>query len=223
MSELMMHLGILDLGLFVGAVLLLCVTPGPDTAYIVSRSLAHGPRAGALSALGISLGCCLHCLLCAFGVTALLAASPSAFKVIKFVGAIYLVFLGVRILWSARRLARASGGTDALASPPARRGGALVVQGFLTNVANPKVILFFVAFFPQFVATDSPSKTVSLLVLGALFIVIITVYNVLVAWLAGSITARIRAVPRFALWLERGLGAAFIGLGLRIALIRQPL
>jgi threonine/homoserine/homoserine lactone efflux protein len=223
MTELTLHLGIVDPGLFVTAVFLLCVTPGPDTAYIVSRSLAQGPRAGALSALGISLGCCLHCLLCAFGVTALLAASPSAFAIIKFAGALYLIFLGARILWSARQLVR-EGASRTLAQGPVARGAwALIVQGFLTNVANPKVILFFIAFFPQFVATDSPSKPVSLLVLGALFVVIITLYNIVMAWLAGSITARIRAVPRVSLWLERGLGGAFIALGLRIALIRQPL
>jgi threonine/homoserine/homoserine lactone efflux protein len=156
-------------------------------------------------------------------VTALLAASPSAFAIIKFAGALYLIFLGARILWAARRLVRQGALSPVAEAPIARRGGALIVQGFLTNVANPKVILFFIAFFPQFVATDSPSKPVSLLILGALFVVIITLYNVLMAWLAGSITARIRAIPRFSLWLERGLGAAFIALGLRIALIRQPL
>jgi threonine/homoserine/homoserine lactone efflux protein len=223
MTAAFFHLGIVDPGLFLLAVLLLCVTPGPDTAFIVSRSLAQGARAGALSALGISLGCCLHCLLCAFGVTALIAASPGAFVIIKFGGALYLIFLGVRILISARRMVASANAVVALEPSRRREGVALVVQGFATNVANPKVILFFIAFFPQFVASDSPSKTFSLLLLGALFIVVATLYNVAVAWLSGSITRRIRAVPRFSLWLERGLGAAFIALGLRIALIRQPL
>jgi threonine/homoserine/homoserine lactone efflux protein len=219
-------LGIVHLGLFLSAVLLLNLTPGPDTAYIVGRSLAQGRMAGVISALGICLGCCVHSVLCAFGLTALLAASASAFLVIKFIGAIYLVVLGVRLCWRSSK--PDAGRPDApvalkRAPKPQRAGHSLLVQGFLTNLFNPKVILFFVAFFPQFVTQASASKPLALLVLGAMFFFMSLLYNCSVAWLAGSITTRVRAVPGVALWLERMVGVAFVALGARLALIERPL
>ena len=227
MSAWLEWLGIVHLGLFMSAVLLLNLTPGPDTAYIVGRSLSQGRRAGAISALGICLGCCVHSVLCAFGVTALLAASASAFLVIKFIGAIYLVVLGLRLCWPSRKRAGAPPDTshavlDRLPKPQ-RAGRSLLMQGFLTNLFNPKVILFFVAFFPQFVTAASPSKPLALLLLGAIFFCMSLVYNCSVAWLAGSITTRVRAIPGLAVWLERMVGVAFVALGVRLAFIERPL
>jgi threonine/homoserine/homoserine lactone efflux protein len=109
------------------------------------------------------------------------------------------------------------------APKPQRAGHSLLVQGFLTNLFNPKVILFFVAFFPQFVTQASASKPLALLVLGAMFFFMSLLYNCSVAWLAGSITTRVRAVPGVALWLERMVGVAFVALGARLALIERPL
>ena len=218
------HLGIVNFGVFCAAVVLLNLTPGPDTAYIVGQSIAHGRRAGLLSALGISAGCCVHTLASAFGLTALLAASASAFLIIKLAGAAYLIFLGLRMIVSTLRRLGDSRSLDhatqedasapIAAIPRSRRR--IFAQGFLTNVLNPKVALFFLSFFPQFVAVDSPDKPVAFLVLGATMIVISTLYNSGMAWIAGGITRRMRGAPRAKVWLERTVGAAFIALGARL-------
>ncbi|WP_175696864.1 LysE family translocator [Burkholderia ambifaria] len=208
-------LGITHFGFFVFAVFLLNITPGPDTAYIVGRSVAQGRGAGLMSAFGISAGCCVHALACAFGLTALLAASATAFTVIKLVGAAYLIYLGVRMI-VARQAAEPSGAAAAqgTAAKPLRQ---LFMQGFWTNVLNPKVVLFFVSFFPQFVSADSSHKAWAFLTLGAVFVVMSTVWTSLVAWVAGSVTQRFSGKPGIKKWLDRTVGSAFVGLGLRLA------
>ncbi len=207
--------GITHFGFFVFAVFLLNITPGPDTAYIVGRSVAQGRGAGLMSAFGISAGCCVHALACAFGLTALLAASATAFTVIKLVGAAYLIYLGVRMI-VARQAAEPSGAAAAqgTAAKPLRQ---LFMQGFWTNVLNPKVVLFFVSFFPQFVSADSPHKAWAFLTLGAVFVSMSTVWTSLVAWVAGSVTQRFSGKPGVKKWLDRTVGSAFVGLGLRLA------
>ena len=210
--------GITHFAFFVVAVFLLNVTPGPDTAYIVGRSVAQGRRAGLMSALGISAGCCVHSLACAFGLTALLAASATAFTVIKFVGAIYLIYLGMRLIF-----AKPAAQPVAVSGTPSRAAGApkslrqLFLQGFWTNVLNPKVVLFFVSFFPQFVTTGSEHKALAFLTLGAVFVVMSTVWNSFVAWIAGSVTQRFSGKPAVRKWLDRGVGSAFVGLGVKLA------
>ena len=211
-------LGITHFGFFLVAVFLLNVTPGPDTAYIVGRSVAQGRGAGLVSALGISAGCCVHTLACAFGLTALLAASATAFTVIKIVGAIYLVYLGVRLVLTkheAKPTEGAAPATSPAAAPrPLRQ---LFVSGFCTNVLNPKVVLFFVSFFPQFVTTGTEHKALAFLTLGAVFMLMSTVWNSFVAWVAGSVTQRFSGKPGVKKWLDRTVGSAFVGLGLKLA------
>ncbi|TAL93637.1 MAG: LysE family translocator [Paraburkholderia sp.] len=211
--------GITHFAFFVVAVFLLNITPGPDTAYIVGRSVAQGRGAGLMSALGISAGCCVHSLACAFGLTALLAASATAFTVIKFVGAIYLIYLGARLIF-AKPAAEPS---DPAKTAPSRAPGApkslrqLFLQGFWTNVLNPKVVLFFVSFFPQFVIADSAHKTLAFLALGVVFVVMSMVWNSFVAWIAGSVTQSFSGKPGVKKWLDRGVGSAFVGLGIKLA------
>ncbi|PRX34331.1 RhtB (resistance to homoserine/threonine) family protein [Paraburkholderia sp. BL18I3N2] len=208
--------GITHFEFFVVAVFLLNVTPGPDTAYIVGRSVAQGRGAGLMSALGISAGCCVHSLACAFGLTALLAASATAFTVIKFVGAIYLMYLGVRLLFTKPAAASdAAGEARAAGAPKSLRQ--LFLQGFWTNVLNPKVVLFFVSFFPQFVTTGSDHKALAFLTLGAVFVMMSMVWNSFVAWIAGSVTRRFSGQPSVKRWLDRGVGSAFVGLGIKLA------
>jgi RhtB (resistance to homoserine/threonine) family protein len=207
--------GITHFGFFVVAVFLLNVTPGPDTAYIVGRSVAQGRGAGLMSALGISAGCCVHSLACAFGLTALLAASATAFTVIKFVGALYLIYLGVRLIFARPAAAEAQGAAGAAGAPKSLRQ--LFLQGFLTNVLNPKVVLFFVSFFPQFVTTGSDHKAFAFLTLGGVFVLMSMVWNSFVAWIAGSVTQRFSGKPAVKRWLDRGVGSAFVGLGIKLA------
>jgi RhtB (resistance to homoserine/threonine) family protein len=207
--------GITHFGLFVAAVFLLNVTPGPDTAYIVGRSVAQGRGAGLTSALGISAGCCVHSLACAFGLTALLAASATAFTVIKFVGALYLIYLGVRLIFTRPAAAEAAGAARAAGAPKSLRQ--LFLQGFWTNVLNPKVVLFFVSFFPQFVTIGSGHKALAFLSLGVVFVLMSTIWNSFVAWIAGSVTKRFSGKPAVKRWLDRGVGSAFVGLGIKLA------
>ncbi|MDY7508065.1 LysE family translocator [Ralstonia wenshanensis] len=214
----MTALGIVNLPLFMLAVFLLNVTPGPDTAYIVGRSVSQGRAAGLLSALGVSAGCCVHVLAVAFGLTALLAASTVAFTVIKVVGAAYLIYLGGRMLLAPPE--RDDAPVEEAEMPAAKRPRplkSLFMQGFLTNVLNPKVVLFFLSFFPQFVDPHASHKALAFLALGAVFIVMSTIWNSLVAWVAASVTRRVAGKPGIKRWLDRVVGTAFIGLGARLA------
>ncbi|WP_027815882.1 LysE family translocator [Paraburkholderia bannensis] len=210
-------LGITHFGFFLVAVLLLNVTPGPDTAYIVGRSVAQGRSAGLVSALGISAGCCVHALACAFGLTALLAASATAFTVIKLVGACYLCYLGVRLILTKQTDATPAAPTNAATGAQPRPLRQLFLSGFWTNVLNPKVVLFFVSFFPQFVAVTSPHKILAFLALGSVFVLMSTVWNSFVAWIAGSVTQRFSGKPGIRKWLDRTVGSAFVGLGVKLA------
>jgi RhtB (resistance to homoserine/threonine) family protein len=220
-------LGITQFPLFVAAVLLLNVTPGPDTAYIVGRSVAQGRLAGVVSALGISAGCSVHSLASAFGLTALLATSATAFTVVKIVGAVYLVYLGVRLLLAkpaAREGTSAAAHNAATATATAtvpRALRKLFVQGFWTNVLNPKVVLFFVSFFPQFVSPNSEHKVLAFLTLGAVFVTMSSIWCCFVAWVAGSVTQRFSGKPQVKKWLDRGVGSAFVGLGVKLAMSRR--
>lgn len=209
--------GIYNFSLFVMAVLLLNATPGPDTAYIVGRSIAQGRTAGLLSALGISAGCCVHALASAIGLSAVIAASATAFTVIKLAGGAYLVYLGLRMILCTSGVETSEGARP----EPGRSLRMIFWQAMLTNVLNPKVVLFFLAFIPQFVHADASHKTMGFLLLGIVFTLISTVWNSGTAFLAGTLSRRAGRNPRFRLWLERTVGAAFVGLGLKLALTRQ--
>ncbi|GAB7534967.1 LysE family translocator [Burkholderia sp. 22PA0106] len=214
-------LGITHFGVFLLAAFLLNITPGPDTAYIVGRSVAQGRGAGIVSALGIGTGCLVHTLACAFGLTALIAASPMAFTVVKYAGAAYLIYLGVKLLLARPEAPTAQSAAEAPAAAPARSLRQLYVQGVATNVLNPKVVLFFISFFPQFVAADSAHKTLAFLALGGVFSLQGLIWSVIVAWVAGSVTRRLAGNSAVKVWLDRVVGSAFVGLGLRLAVATQ--
>lgn len=209
-------LGISDFGLFFVAVLLLNATPGPDTAYIVGRSVAQGRAAGLMSALGISAGCCVHALASAVGLSALLAASASAFMLIKLAGGAYLVYLGLRML-----LAKPTAVTTNGKAGDTRSLRTIFWQAMMTNVLNPKVILFFLAFIPQFVRPDAPQKTAGFLLLGIAFAAISMGWNSGTAFLAGTLARKAGRNPRARQWLERTVGATFVALGVKLALTRN--
>lgn len=207
-------LGIHDFGLFVIAGLLLNITPGPDLMYIVGRSAAQGVKAGAAAALGIGAGCFVHIAAAALGLSAILAASATAFAIVKTIGAAYLVYVGVSLLWSLRAgLAPPTQARREVAPAPLR---AVFMQGFLTNVLNPKVALFFLAFVPQFIDVHSPSKTLAFLVLGLVFNTNGTIWNLLVAWFAARTIGGLKST-RFATWLNGSIGALFVYLGIKLA------
>lgn len=212
----MITFGINDFGLFLMAVLLLNATPGPDTAYIVGRSVAQGRRAGLLSALGITVGCCIHATLSAFGLTALLAASAAAFMAVKLAGGAYLIYLGIKML-----LSKKSSVDEKMPQLDLRSHKTIFVQALITNVLNPKVILFFLSFFPQFVRHDSQHKIAAFLLLGAVFSVVTLCWNSGTAMVAGTLTRHASNNPQIKHWLERTVGAAFIALGIKLALTKN--
>jgi threonine/homoserine/homoserine lactone efflux protein len=210
-------LGIHDFGLFVVAGLLLNITPGPDMAYIVARSAALGWRAGAVAALAISAGCFVHIAAAALGVSALIAASALAFSLLKWAGAAYLVYIGIAML----RTGAAPPGTPAARVERATSLRAVFWQGFLTNALNPKVALFFLAFLPQFIRADAPSKPLAFVALGLVFNLNSAIWNLAVAAFAARLAAT-RPYARARLWLQRAIGGLFILLGLRLALSERP-
>jgi threonine/homoserine/homoserine lactone efflux protein len=204
--------GISDFGLFFAAVLLLNATPGPDTAYIIGRSITQGRSAGLMSALGISAGCCVHAVASALGLSAILAASATAFMAIKLAGGAYLIYLGLRMMQARPgKVAASSSASDV------RSRQTIFWQAMATNVLNPKVVLFFLAFIPQFVRADAPQKTTAFLLLGVAFALISMCWNSGTALLAGTLARRAGRNPHIQLWLERAVGAAFVALGAKLA------
>jgi threonine/homoserine/homoserine lactone efflux protein len=207
-------LGIHDFWLFLLAGLLLNITPGPDMALVMGRSLRDGARAGAVAALGIGAGAFVHIAAAALGLSVILSTSAFAFAIVKWVGAAYLVVIGLMLL-----LARPAEDASATLKPASLR--AVFAQGFLTNVLNPKVALFFLAFLPQFIDPAAPNKALAFIVLGLAFNVTGTAWNLAVAWGAARM-AGFSAVKAVRLWLDRVLGALFLGLGIRLALSDRP-
>ena len=199
------------LWLYVGAAALLIVTPGPDTFLVAATGAAHGARAGVLAALGVFCGCLFHIVLATAGISALIAASPWAFGVLKIAGAAYLGWLGIMALRDAWRGHAANGRSPGWVAAE-RSALGLFLRGTLTNALNPKVAVFFVAFLPQFVEPALGNTAVQLALLGMIFNVPGTLYLVLVAAVSGRATASLRRMP----WVRRALdavvGVFFIGL-----------
>jgi threonine/homoserine/homoserine lactone efflux protein len=204
--------GIHDIGLFVLSGLLLNITPGADTLYIVGRSSTQGPRAGAVAALGIGTGALVHICAATLGLSAILAASATVFNAVRIIGAIYLLYVGIGLIRSARAASATLAGDRRLTS---LRG--IFLQGFLTNVLNPKVALFFLAFLPQFVDSQAPNP-LAFLFLGLIFDINGTLWNLLVARLAAGISTALSPSPTFKQWFNRCVGGAFVLVGLRLAL-----
>jgi threonine/homoserine/homoserine lactone efflux protein len=213
-------MGIHDLALFVAAGLLLNVTPGPDMAYIAARGAAGGFRAGIAATLGITAGCVVHTLAAAAGLSVLLATSAAAFSAVKWCGAAYLLYAGVRLVAASVRPARDGPrhGSAALAPAPASR---IFREALVINVLNPKVALFFLAFLPQFIAADAPSKALAFVALGCLFNFNSLFVNVPVVWLAARAGRRVRGHAVAARWLTGTVGAVFVLLAARLATLER--
>ncbi len=240
--------GIDHFWLFVVAGILLNLTPGPDVLYIVTHALRAGARAGVVAAVGITAGCFVHIAAAALGVSALMAASATAFTVLKWVGAAYLVWVGLgmlrarapKVVTAAADAAASTGPADeaGLARPAESEAGTtgaagqtpfaaaalwrVFLQGFWTNALNPKVALFFLAFLPQFIAPGTESKTLAFLLLGLVFNFNGLWVNIGWALAAAWLARRVGAVQQGMHWLERAAGALFIGFGLRLALTDNP-
>ncbi len=200
-----------NLVLFLPAAIALIVAPGPDSLYVLARGIGQGRRAGVISAFGTCTGLLVHTTAAAVGLAALLQASAVAYLIVKYVGAAYLLYLGIRTLLSKQSF-RVEASTTRPSAPR------MYVQGMLTNVLNPKVALFFVAFLPQFVNPHSGAVGLQMLMLGVLFAGLGLLYLLLVATLSGSLGALLQRRPAWANRLRWVTGSVLVGLGLRLAI-----
>lgn len=198
---------------YLAAATLLVLMPGPGMAWVLAQSAAGGARRGCIAGLGLETATLFHAMAASLGLSALLATSALAYEVVRYAGAAYLVWLGVRA-WRQRDAAVAADDAP-VAAKSVRR---LYLQSVATGVLNPKVALFFLAFLPQFVHPERGLAWLQFLVLGALLSVIGFAHSCMLALAAGKIGNGVARSTRLARWRQRMLGTVFIGLGLRLAL-----
>ncbi|HUQ12571.1 MAG TPA: LysE family translocator [Steroidobacteraceae bacterium] len=212
-------LGIHHYWLFIATAVLLIITPGQDTFFILGRSLAGGRNAGIAAALGVSTGTVVHTVLAALGLSALLATSPHAFMAVKLAGAAYLIYIGMKALMTkGSGLAGEAGRAEASS---ADANGAAFRQGVLTNLLNPKVALFFLALLPQFIDAASTQKVGAFLALGLSFVFLGVLWCVMLAIAAARLRGLFLRRPSMANVMNKVAGAVFIGLGIKLATARQ--
>jgi threonine/homoserine/homoserine lactone efflux protein len=211
-------MGIHDLWLFIGAGLLLNITPGPDMALIIARSTQRGTRAGLAAALGVGAGAFVHITAAAIGTSAIIMASARAFTVLKWLGALYLIYVGIEMIRTSTHAAKPQDKPRVWAADGLR---GIFIQGFFTNVLNPKVAMFFLAFLPQFIDTNAPQKGAAFFTLGLLFDGTGTLWNFGVACAAGRLGAS-RGHNRLKGWLARTVGALMVAIGVKLAMAEHP-
>jgi len=205
-----------QLGVFVGAVLVLALTPGPALFYILATSIAQGTRSGLVSVLGIATGTFVHVLLAVFGLTLLLASSAAVFQLVKYAGVVYIVALGVYVLTRPKRE------EVVVAERPARDLWRVYSHAVMVNVLNPKVGIFFLAFFPQFVDPGRGEPALQFLILGVVLIGVVLVTDTLFALTAGAVTRLLRRQSGQSRWPQTVGGLTYIGLGIFSATIDPP-
>jgi threonine/homoserine/homoserine lactone efflux protein len=195
---------------FVGVVALICVVPGPDMAFIVANGMRHGSRGGVAAAFGMAGGMVVHTTAAALGLSALIRSSAAAFEIVRIAGALYLLWMGVEAI-------RAKPATAAAAAA----AGRVFRRAVLTNVLNPKVIVFYLAFLPQFIDPHRGDVTVQLLALGTVFALIGLAGDLLVALLVGRLRERALGSARVQRTLDRISSVVFLGLAARLAAERS--
>jgi threonine/homoserine/homoserine lactone efflux protein len=201
---------------FLLAAVLLTATPGPDNLMVLSVGASRGRRLGMAFGLGCAAGCLSHTLLAVLGVSAVLAASPVAFTALRWVGGAYLIWLGIGALRSRGGVGLPVAGADAAGDTVARQ----FAKGVLANAINPKVVLFFLSFLPQFVVPAQGGVPLQMAVLGGVFTLQAALLFGALGWFAGSIGQWLQRRPRAGLWLDRMAGVVFVGLGLRMVVAR---
>ena len=195
---------------FLAAAVLITATPGPDNLMVLGMGMSRGRWQGIAFGLGCALGCLSHTLLAVVGVSALIAASPIAFTALKWVGGAYLIWLGIQALRSCGAAQVAAAGA------PAQSLRSLFFKGVFANAINPKIVLFFLSFLPQFVVPAQGQVGLQLGLLGLVFTAQAALLFALLGYFAGSIGAWLNRRPRAGLWLDRVAGAVFVGLGLKM-------
>jgi threonine/homoserine/homoserine lactone efflux protein len=197
--------------LFIVATVVLCVVPGPDMVYMLARCIAQGRRAGVFAAIGFNLGGYVHLAAAVLGLSAILATSSLAFSMVQWLGAAYLIYLGIAALRSRHPLNLPGGDV------PRHTERTILWQAFWSDVLNPKVAMFFVALLPQFVNTSASHPTLQILFLGVTVNMIALPINLLLVWFSTRLTDTLRRSPAISAHLQRAMGALFVALGLRLA------
>ncbi|MBV1868074.1 MAG: LysE family translocator [Marinosulfonomonas sp.] len=197
---------------FTTAAVLLNLSPGPDIAFILSQTVRGGRKAGFAAMAGIWTGAFVHVLLAAVGLSAILATSAVAFSIVKWAGAAYLIWLGI----SALRSKGGSYGADV--TTPVKSSTAIMRQGVMVSLLNPKVAIFFLAFLPQFVVPGAGPTWAQLFLHGILIIVVAALIEPPLVLLGERLTTKLRDNPKVGLWMDRSLGVIFVALGIRLAL-----
>ncbi len=200
--------------LFIGISWALIIAPGPDMFYVITRGMAHGRRAGILSAIGVVCGILVHTTAAALGLTLIIQTSAFAFLFVKYVGATYLLYLGIKA-WRDKN-------TFSLQSPTSiMNSSAFFWQGVLSNVLNPKIAIFFLAFLPQFVDKGSSHVTLQMVILGLVFACFGLCFLLVVGYSSGAIGGWLTRRPQYAQFFQRLAGGILVGLGIRLALTEQ--
>lgn len=200
--------------LFVGVSWALIIAPGPDMLYVITRGMTYGRKAGIVSAFGVICGIVVHTTAAALGITLILQTSAFAFLIVKYLGAIYLIYLGIKA-WQDKS-------TPSLQTPTSGASfRALFWQGLLSNVLNPKIAIFFLAFLPQFVDKGSSQVPLQMTILGLTFAGFGLCFLVVAGYSAGAIGGWLTRRPYFAHFLQRLAGGILIGLGVRLAFTKQ--
>ena len=199
-----------DIGLFLIASALLTIAPGPDNVYVLTRGITQGRRAGFAAALGFATGVIFHTALAAFGIAALIRSSEFAFSIVRYAGAAYLIYLGIRTLMSGSAFQLGKDGSSIAL-------WTVYQQSVIGNVLNPKVTLFFLSFLPQFINLNAGRVELQMVLLGALFMGQTVLIFGAIAFFSGAIGDRLRTNPEIANRLNAFAGVIFIALGLRVA------
>jgi RhtB (resistance to homoserine/threonine) family protein len=208
--------GIINFETFLIAGLILNLTPGADTMYILGRSISQGKKAGILSALGISTGSIFHIIFATLGLSIILAKSAIAFEIVKYLGAAYLIFLGLKAIFKKTNVKFELDKENKITDYKK-----IYVSGILTNILNPKVALFFLAFLPQFIDPNYVKSSLPFLILGITFLTTGTIWCLILALFSSKISNRIRKNYRIKKWLDKITGGIFIALGLKLALTKK--
>ncbi|MDO7743909.1 MAG: LysE family translocator [Pedobacter sp.] len=210
-------MGIINYLTFVITAFIFIITPGIDTIFILNKSIAQGKKAGIYSLLGLNTGVLGHTLFAALGLSLIIAKSVIAFSVIKYLGAAYLIYLGVSKLLSKESLLD----VDPLLEKGSDSNRKNFVSGFFTNILNPKVALFFLAFFPQFIAPELINDPKPFIILGLTCAVIGSLWFLLLTLFAAYFSSYFKEHPKSGNWLNKITGLAFVGMGLKIALSKR--
>ncbi|SHJ93996.1 LysE family translocator [Halomonas caseinilytica] len=198
---------------FLSTAILLNLSPGPDMAFILGQTARHGRRGGIAAMFGVWSGAALHVAMAALGLSAVLATSALAFSLVKWIGAAYLVWLGLQIL-----LRRGTGEASGVAVPSTPRPGAIFRQGMLVSALNPKVAVFFLAFLPQFVVPGAGPAALQLALHGGLIILVAALIEPPLVFIGDRLARALSDHRRLGTWLEKALGGLFVTLGVKLAL-----